>query len=44
MSIDVSELDLMQSEYKSAVNEWIAAIRHEEKLASVNHSVAEIDT
>jgi hypothetical protein len=43
MSIDVSELDLMQSGYKSAVNEWIDAIRQEEELASVNHSVAEID-
>jgi hypothetical protein len=43
MSIDVSKLDLMQSGYKSAVNEWIEAIRQEEQLASVNHSVAEID-
>jgi hypothetical protein len=43
MSIDAAELDLMQSAYKSAVNEWIEAIRQEEELASVNHSVAEID-
>jgi hypothetical protein len=33
----------MQSAYKSAVEEWIAAIRQEEALASVNHSVAEVD-
>jgi hypothetical protein len=43
MPVDVSELDLMQSAYKAAVNEWIDAIRQEEALASVNHSVAEID-
>jgi len=28
--------------YKAAVEEWIAAIRREEALASVNHSVAEV--
>jgi hypothetical protein len=44
MAIDVSELDRMQSEYKAAVEEWIATIRTEEVLASVNHSVAEVDS
>jgi hypothetical protein len=43
MSIEISELDQMQSEYKAAVDEWVATIRHEEALASVNHSVTEID-
>ena len=43
MSADTSELDQMQSAYRVAVEEWIAAIRDEEALASVNHSVAEID-
>jgi hypothetical protein len=43
MAVEISELDQMQSEYKVAVEEWIAAIRHEEALASVNHSVAELD-
>ncbi len=43
MTIDKSELDAMQSDYKTAVEEWIAAIRVEEALASTNHSVAEID-
>ena len=43
MSIEIAELDQMQSSYKAAVDEWVAAIRHEESLASVNHSVAEID-
>ncbi|MGD0192786.1 MAG: hypothetical protein ABSD74_18765 [Rhizomicrobium sp.] len=37
------ELDHMQQAYKASVEEWIAAIRHEEALASVNHSVAEVD-
>jgi hypothetical protein len=40
--IDV-ELDAMRTAYKSAVEEWIAAIRQEEALASVEHSVAEVD-
>ena len=43
MSGDVSELDRMQSAYKAAVEEWIAAIKEEEALASVDHTVAEID-
>jgi hypothetical protein len=37
------ELDELQSAYKAAVENWIGAIRKEEALASVNHSVAEID-
>jgi hypothetical protein len=37
------ELDQMQREYKATVEEWIAAIRQEEALASVNHSVAAVD-
>ncbi len=43
MAIEVAELDKMQSDYKAAVEEWIAAIRQEEALASANHSIAEID-
>jgi hypothetical protein len=43
MENDNSELDQMQTAYKSAVEEWIAAIKQEEALASVNHTVAEID-
>ena len=42
-SDDTSELDKMQSAYKAAVEEWIAAIKREEALASVNHSIAEVD-
>jgi len=40
---DEAELDRMQAAYKAAVEAWITAIRDEEALASVNHSVAEID-
>jgi len=40
---DTLELDQMQAAYKSAVEEWIAAIKQEEALASVNHTVAEVD-
>ena len=37
------DLDELQKAYKDAVEEWIAAIRNEEALASVNHDVAEVD-
>jgi hypothetical protein len=43
MSGDDAELDQLQAAYRNAVEAWIAAIRKEEALASVNHSVAEID-
>ena len=43
MQNDTSELDQLQSAYKAAVEESIAAIKQEETLASVNHSVAEVD-
>jgi hypothetical protein len=37
------ELDRLQGAYKAAIEDWIAAIRKEEALASTNHSVAQID-
>jgi energy-converting hydrogenase A subunit M len=43
MQDDNAELDRMQSAYKAAVEEWIAAIRKEEELASVDHSIADVD-
>jgi len=43
MQKENSELDQMQDAYKAAVEEWIAAIKQEEALASVNHSIAEVD-
>ncbi len=44
MSVEISDLDEMQAAYKTAVDQWITAIRDEEALASGNHSEAEIDT
>ena len=44
MPVEVTELDTMQAAYKVAVEQWVAAIREEETLASGNHSEAEIDT
>jgi len=38
-----AELDRLQAAYKAAVEQWVKAIRDEEALASVNHSVAEVD-
>jgi hypothetical protein len=43
MPDDHTQLDQMQSAYKAAVEEWVAAIKQEEDLASVNHTVAEVD-
>ena len=38
------ELDQLQADYKAAVDNWVAAIREEEALASGCHDVAELDT
>jgi hypothetical protein len=43
MSSEHLELDALQAAYKDAVEAWIAAIRKEEALASVNHEIAEVD-
>jgi hypothetical protein len=43
MADDTLELDRMQKAYQAAVEEWIGAIKQEEALASVNHSIAEVD-
>jgi energy-converting hydrogenase A subunit M len=43
MTIETAELYQMQNLYKAAVEDWIAAIRQEEALASVNHDVADVD-
>jgi hypothetical protein len=43
MSDEHPELDGLQAAYRNAVEAWIASIRKEEALASVNHSVAEVD-
>jgi hypothetical protein len=44
MTNNDAELDRLQGNYKAAVDSWIAAIRAEERPASVPHSVAQIDT
>jgi hypothetical protein len=43
MSENLAELDQMQKAYIAAVDQWIGAIKEEEALASVNHTVAEVD-
>jgi hypothetical protein len=43
MNDNTEELDQMRSKYKTAVEEWIDAIKQEEALASVDHSIAEVD-
>jgi hypothetical protein len=37
------DLDQMQAAYTTAVEQWIAAIKEEEALASVTHTIAEVD-
>ena len=43
MTVELQDLDRLQGAYKSAVEEWISAIKEEEAFASANHSVAEVD-
>ena len=43
MPNDTLELDQLRSAYQAAVEEWISAIKQEEALASVDHSIAEVD-
>ena len=38
MTVEISDLDQMQSAYKTAVDHWITTIREEEALASTDHS------
>jgi hypothetical protein len=42
-TIETSELDGLQAAYKDSVEAWILSIRNEEALASVNHSLTEVD-
>jgi hypothetical protein len=39
MTIDRAELDRLQALYKEATNQWVAAIRAEEALATPDHSI-----
>jgi hypothetical protein len=40
---NTAQLDTLQKAYIAAVEQWIGAIKQEEALASVNHTVTEID-
>lgn len=39
MPIDRAELDRLQQAYKTAVDQWVAAIREEEALATSDYSL-----
>jgi hypothetical protein len=43
MSGEHPELDDLQATYRTALETWIASIKKEEALASMNHSMIEID-
>jgi hypothetical protein len=44
MTVEISDLNDLQANYKTAVDEWVAIIRQEEALASAaDHSITEID-
>ncbi|WP_263381451.1 hypothetical protein [Granulicella arctica] len=43
MEIGTLELNQRQAAYKAAVEVWKQSIQHEEDLASVEHSVADLD-
>ncbi len=43
MAENTAQLDKLQAAYIAAVEQWIGAIKQEEALASVNHTVAEVD-
>ncbi len=43
MTQETADLDQLQADYKAAVEAWVTAIRHEEQLASGDHSIAEVD-
>jgi len=43
MSSEHPELDELQSSYRTALETWISSIKNEEALASMNHSMIEID-
>jgi hypothetical protein len=43
MDVEDAELDRLQNAYKTGVDTWIDAIRAEEQLASVHHTIAQVD-
>jgi hypothetical protein len=43
MSKDLATLDELQQRFKDSMEEWIVAIKKEEDLATVEHSIAKVD-
>jgi hypothetical protein len=43
MEPEIAALDRLQTAYQQAVERWIAAIRKEAAMASVTHTLAEVD-
>ena len=43
MAENTEQLDRLQKDYIAEVEKWIFAIRAEEALAAVNHTVAQVD-
>ncbi len=43
MAVEISDLDQLQTAYKTAVDQWVTSIHEEEALASGDHSETEID-
>jgi len=41
--MEISELDQLRNAYKLAVEQWVAAIRAEEDLATPDHTVHAVD-
>lgn len=41
--MEISELEQLRKSYKEAVDQWIAAIRAEEDLATTDYSVPAVD-
>ena len=41
--MDITELNALRATYKQAVEDWIAAIREEENLATEDHTIAAVD-
>jgi len=40
---ETTELDRLRDAYKKAVDEWVAAIREEEDLATPDHSIVQME-
>jgi hypothetical protein len=41
--METTELDNLRNAYKAAVDQWVAAIREEEELATVDHSMVQME-